>query len=378
MHRRVAIVFLLFISHCLQAQYKVTFRITRLPSYHPSNSTIYLAGTFNNWNPAQKEAYFEKDTQSGYTLSLLMPKGTYEYKLTRGAWDKVECTQNGIAIDNRRVEILSDTLFDIEVMAWADHFHYEAKKHTANKNVHILDTAFYIPQLKRHRRIWIYLPEGYATSQKKYPVLYLQDGQNVFDEATSYAGEWGVDETLDTLEKTIGQMIVVAIDNGGEKRINEYSPFDMKQYGKGEGDKYVNFLVKTLRPYLVKRYRILKWGRHHYIAGSSMGGLISFYALLKYPKKFGGAGVFSPAFWITPQLKEWIPSKAKKIKGKIYFYAGMREGTRTVSEMLQVFELMTKYSEAKMTAVIRSEGQHNEAAWRHEFPLFYQWLWHPL
>ena len=92
-------------------------------------------------------------------------------------------------------------------------------------------------------------------------------------------------------------MIVVAIDHGGTKRINEYCPYDMEGFGKGEGDQYLQFLVKTLKPYIDKNYRTKKDKENTYIAGSSMGGLISMYAVLKYPYVFGGAGVFSPAFW---------------------------------------------------------------------------------
>ncbi len=106
-----------------------------------------------------------------------------------------------------------------------------------------------------------------------------------------------------------------------------------------------------------------------------MGGLISYYALLKYPKKFGGAGIFSPSFWIAPALLEVDPQKAKQIKGKLYFFAGMQESERMVPDMLRVFEQVKRYSKAEMTTVIRAEGKHSEATWREEFPLFYEWLW---
>jgi predicted alpha/beta superfamily hydrolase len=202
----------------------------------------------------------------------------------------------------------------------------------------------------------------------------MHDGQNVFDEATSAYGEWGVDEALDTLGAQHKEIIVVAIDNGGEKRLNEYSPYDMEQYGKGEGDQYVDFLVQTLKPYIDKHYRTKKDEKNTFIAGSSMGGLISFYAILKYPKVFGAAGVFSPAFWITPQLKNIDPRKAKKVKGKIYFYAGGQESEHMVPDMLNVFEQMRRHSKAKIKTVIRAEGKHNEPTWREEFPLFYQWI----
>ncbi len=121
----------------------------------------------------------------------------------------------------------------------------------------------------------------------------MHDGQNVFDDSTSFAGEWGVDETLDSISSHGKEIIVVAVDHGGQKRINEYCPYDMEKFGKGEGNQYVDFLVKDLKPFIDKNYRTEKDKQNTFIAGSSMGGLISMYAVLKYPGVFGGAGVFS-------------------------------------------------------------------------------------
>src|SRR4028118_1160322 len=108
----------------------------------------------------------------------------------------------------------------------------EEKRRTASKNVHILDTSFPISILDRTRRIWLYLPRSYATSKKKYRVLYMHDGQNLFDDSTSFSGEWEVDETMD---KMSDPCIVVGIDNGGVKRMNEYNPHPIEEFGKGEG-----------------------------------------------------------------------------------------------------------------------------------------------
>lgn len=116
------------------------------------------------------------------------------------------------------------------------------KNHTASKNVHLLDSAFPVTILNRTRRIWLYLPEGYAASTKRYPVLYMHDGQNLFDEATSFSGEWEVDKTLDALPDAC---IVVGIDNGGIKRMNEYNPHNTPQFGKGKGD---NIWSSSLKP----------------------------------------------------------------------------------------------------------------------------------
>ena len=286
----------------------------------------------------------------------------------------MEMAKGGIGIENRKLQVEKDTVVTIQIQDWADHFPSMQKKSTANSNVRVIDTAFYMPQLGRHRRVWIYLPPSYNTSNQKYSVLYMHDGQNVFDAATSFSGEWGVDESLDTLGPEVGESIVVAIDNAGDKRINEYSPYDIEKFGKGEGDQYVDFLVKTLKPFIEKAYRVKKDRKHRFIAGSSMGGLISFYAIMKYPKTFGGAGIFSPAFWIVPQLKENLAERAKKVRGKIYFYAGQQESESMVPDMLAVFEEMNKHSKATMTSVIRAEGKHAEATWRQEFPLFYKWL----
>lgn len=367
----IALAFIL-LSFTTNAQYKVHFVFQSLPSYHKASDTIFVAGSFNRWNPHNSRfAGVVNKEKNGITIDL--PKGMFEYKFTLGNWDGVESGNGGYPVANRMIEVESDSTVYIEIDQWSSHFSQKPQASTASKNVHILDTAFYVPQLNRHRRVWIYLPSSYATTRKKYPVLYMHDGQNLFDNATAAYGEWGIDEALDTLENKYGEAIVVAVDHGGEKRINEYSPFDMDQYGKGEGDAYVDFLVQTLMPYINNHYRTKKDARYTAIAGSSMGGLISFYAALKYPNKFGAAGVFSPAFWIVPQLHEYVVKRAAKAKGRLYFYAGQQESESMVPDMLGVFEILNQRSKVKLKSHIRAEGRHNEATWREEFPLFYTW-----
>lgn len=362
------LIIFLFASLACKAQHRVTFQIQKYPAYQ-NTSSVFVAGSFNNWNPGDENFRIKENT-----VTVRLPAGTYEYKFTRGSWATVETAPKGGSIDNRRLAVQSDTTIYIHIADWADHFPAAPVLHTSGKNVQVIDTAFYMPQLGRSRRIWIYLPENYHQSEKKFPVLYLQDGQNVFDAATSFSGEWGVDEALDTLVPQLGATIVVAIDHGGQKRLNEYAPYEMERYGKGEGDAYLSFLVNNLKPFIEKKYRVKKCRRYQSIAGSSMGGLISFYAMLRYPKEFGAAGVFSPAFWINPGIKNLISTKGKKVKGRIYFYAGMQEGESIVPDMLAVLQAMSHHSKATMTSVIRSEGRHNEARWRMEFPGFYIWL----
>lgn len=364
------------------AQNTIQLQIKSLPLYHPSGSDIYIAGSFNGWNPQDEKFKFRHNADSTYSIELKLEAGTYEYKVTRGGWDRVECKNGGAATANRVLKTGDKETIELVIEEWADRFPATPKKSTASKNVQIIDTAFLIPQLKRTRRVWIYLPESYAASKKKFPVIYMHDGQNLFDDATAYSGEWGIDDYFDSLDKNARQYIVVGIDNGGTKRMNEYCPYDFSLDGiapghphnKGEGDEYVDFIVKTLKPFIDKKFRTEKNKANTAIAGSSMGGLISLYAILKYPKVFGAAGVFSPALWIAPEIFDEIKAKGKKVSSKIYFYAGKQEGDRMAPDMLKAYEAMTKVSKSKMQAVIRDDGKHNEAAWRKEFPLFYEWI----
>ncbi|HEY5968098.1 MAG TPA: alpha/beta hydrolase-fold protein [Chitinophagaceae bacterium] len=384
MFRKTFFFFIITLLHLsVTAQEKVRIEIKSLPLNNPANSSIFIAGSFNSWNPQNRNFQFQKN-EKGYFLELSLNAGSYEYKITRGGWDKVECSKEGKDIGNRTLKADANTNVDVSIEGWKDLFtsSSQPKKSTANKNVRIIDTAFFIPQLKRTRRVWIYLPSTYNSSTKKYPVLYMHDGQNVFDDATSFSGEWGVDEALDTLGLKYKECIVVGIDNGGDKRLNEYCPYDFSLSGiaannktnVGEGRKYVDFLVKTLKPFIDKKYRTLKDSKNTFTAGSSMGGLISMYAVLEYPKVFGGAGVFSPAFWVGPKIFDDIKTKGKKVNAKIYFYAGDAEGESMVPITIRAFNEMHRVSKSKMAEVIRAGGKHNEPRWRMEFPLFYEWI----
>src|SRR5438874_2277743 len=354
------------------SQRRVQFVISSLPANTDSN--LYMAGSFNGWSPQDKNYRFHQDGNGNYLFEAKLDDSMHEFKITRGSWTKVECKKNGTDIQNRFLKLTSDTTVNLIVEEWADRFVRKPRVSTASKNVHVIDTAFLIPQLNRKRRVWIYLPPSYSSSNKKYPVLYMHDGQNVLDESTSFAGEWGVDETLDSISGRKKEIIVVAIDHGGAKRVNEYCPYDMKKFGKGEGDQYVNFLVRTLKPFIDKKYRTEKDRQNTFIAGSSMGGLISMYAVLKYPKVFGGAGVFSPAFWVGPKIFDDIETKGKKVNSKIYFYCGKQETETMVPDMEKAFERMRKVSRSRMACVVRPDGNHAESTWREEFPLFYLWM----
>ncbi|MEP6951777.1 MAG: alpha/beta hydrolase-fold protein [Ginsengibacter sp.] len=343
------------------------------PAQHKADR-LFIAGSFNQWNPGDKE--FEIDSIKN-EITLLLSTGNYEYKFTRGNWQKVETTANGKGIPNHILQVASDTTITMEIKEWSDDFEQPApvkKVHTASPNVKVIDTAFFMPRLNRARRIWIYLPRDYDTTKIHYPVLYMHDGQNLFDNATSFAGEWGVDEYLDSIYSPGKKaVIVVGIDNGLSKRMNEYNPYSTAQYGKGDGDKYVDFLVKNLKPFIDKHYRTMPGKKSTYIAGSSMGGLISFYAVVKYPRIFGGAGIFSPSFWAAPAINAFAVSKAKNINSRLFFYAGGKEGDATISNMRKIEKDLKANSRSPIHEIIDPDAEHNEVAWRKYFPAFYKW-----
>ena len=366
---------LLFISTFSYAQYQVTFLLKQSSLLH-SMDHIFVAGNFNMWNPADSSYQLKTQANGISTITFSLPAGNYEYKFTRGNWQKGESDSAGKGTANRTLQLHSDTTISVNILGWADDFKSNQiaaeKNHSASKNVKIMDTAFYIPELKRTRRIWIYLPPGYATSKKRYGVLYMHDGQNLFDNATSYSGEWGVDEYLDSIfKKGKKEVIVVGIDNGLNKRMNEYNPWEFQNFGKGEGDQYVDFLVKDLKLFIDKHYRTLKNKSNTFIAGSSMGGLISLYAVLKYPQIYGGAGIFSPAFWTASGIDSTVIADAKKVNSKLFFYAGGKEGDSMVPDMKRIEREIKERSSSRIREKIDEDARHNETAWRKYFPDFY-------
>lgn len=250
--------------------------------------------------------------------------------------------------------------------------------HTSLSSVKIMTDSFYMPQLNRYRRVWVCLPHDYVKSTKKYPVIYMHDGQNVFDAKTSYAGEWGVDECLDTLERKIGKgFIVVAIDNGSDKRIGEYTAWKNSKYGGGEGAQYIDFMAKTLKPYIDKKYRTLSNKENTAMIGSSLGGLISVYAAVRYPNVYGKIGNFSPAYWINmDSLKSYIKTTKQPISFRLYTFAGKKESETITTDIYGVEECLKQagLKPSEIKTIIYDDGEHREWFWRREFPKAVEWL----
>ncbi|RYY38879.1 MAG: alpha/beta hydrolase [Chitinophagaceae bacterium] len=355
------------------AQYNVVLEIDTIPHFTPMDS-IFVAGTVNGWNPQSKDHQVIPPPDGPLQMLINAPAGLLSFKFTRGSWNSVETSAKGGDIENRTIDVRGDTLVHVSIRGWKDRFVRKAKPRTALPTVRVLRDSLWMPQLERSRRVWVCLPKDYYQSKKRYPVLYLQDAQNLFDDSVTAFGEWGIDEAMDSLERSVGGIIIVAIEHGGNKRINEYSPYDMERFGKGEGRAYTDFLVQTLKPLVDRTLRTRRDRSNTFIAGSSMGGLISLYAHLRYPQVFGASGVFSPAFWVAPDIRKDVLRQGNSLTGKVFFYAGEAESETMVPDMLTIFNLLHQLSKAKMETVIRADARHTEAAWRKEFPGFIRFI----
>ena len=362
---------------------QTVLKITRVPATTPPADTIFVAGSFNGWNPHSAAYALTKKADGSYQITLPAGSGAVEYKFTRGSWATGEVRANKQPLANRKATLGQAAEIDNEVLGWSEPGAAERpKKHTATAEVRVLSESFDIPQLGRHRRILVYLPADYGRQPKRrYPVLYMHDGQNVFDAATSFSGEWGVDETLNRL-RAAGQdpsgSIVVAINNDNQHRSDEYIPWRNTEIkAGGQGGQYVDFLARTLKPYIDAHYRTRPDVAHTGIAGSSLGGLISVYAALKYPQVFGQVGAFSPAFWVcNDSLRAFAKTHLAAPTARFYFVCGPKESETMLPMMKQWRDELRAEGvpAANLSFHAPTDGQHSEWFWQREFPAAYQYL----
>jgi len=239
--------------------------------------------------------------------------------------------------------------------------------------------SFHSKILNNDRDVVIYLPPGYESNKnKRYPILYLHDGQNLFDGATSFipGREWRVDETAQTLITAgrIEPLIVVGIYNAGKARIDEYTPAADEKYKMGgKADLYGRMLVEELKPFIDATYRTRKDAGHTGLGGSSLGGIVSMYLALKYPDVFGRVAVVSPSVWFAnKQIVHYAEGLKRKPKIRIWLDMGTKEGSTAKDAQAAVVdarlleETLRKkgWKTGKDLSYFEAEGaEHNETAW---------------
>ncbi len=337
---------------------------------------VFVTGNFNKWTAKDDRFRMQKLAEGHYQYAFLEPLPTsepLEYKYIKGGWEGEELDADGFPRVNRRMEVPKGKVTDV-VPQWKKHSDWYDS--TFYPDIRILSKRFNLPQLRRRRRISVLLPWNYTESTQRYPVLYLQDGQNLFEDNAPF-GTWGVDKQLAFLAQNgNGNFIVVAIDHGGKDRISEYSPYDSQKWGEGLGREYASFLAETLKPYIDQQFRTLPGREHTGIGGSSMGGLISIYAGIMFPKVYSKFMIFSPSLWLTPRVY-YEPFQFSAFQStKIYLYAGAKEGAGMLANAQRFKEVLEKRSQGRIQLQLEvdPEGRHNEARWGKEFPKASKWL----
>ena len=366
-----------------QAQKGYTIEINlRLEKLAQTQEAVYITGNFNTWNPKDERYKLTPNSErigEYYILLNDIPQGVLEYKFTRGSWQTLECSPKGRLINLHDQVIEHDEILQETIFAWRDQFPVS----TAPEGLIVLEN-FIMPELQRTRAIRIYLPRNYKTSQQAYPVWYMHDGQDLFDEATSEGRlgpvEWGIDETLERLGD---HYIIVGIDHEYEKnrREREYAFFPTSQTPVAEGKQYLAFIVHTLKPYIDANYRTRKDKDNTGIAGGSLGGLISLYAGLTYPEVFGKVGVFSPSLWQDQQqlqtyMDGFTPEQTQLLQQQRYFfYAGGRENRKIGGgevvhmdqDVLNVVQQMEEHFQLHNEVKINPMGKHGAWYWQQAF-----------
>ncbi len=348
----------------------VTFRV-QAPTGTPTGDTVFVAGDFQAWNPGSPAYALTKQPDGRWTIALQLTAGApIQFKFTRGSWARVEKDANGNEIGNRTLTPVAGGTYDFTVQRWAD-----LAPSTITGNV----TTFTWAPFLNGRRVWVYLPPGYDAGTQRYPVLYMHDGQNLFDARTSFAGEWRVDETCEQLigSGQVAPLIVVGIDNSAA-RIAEYTPWPDPSYGGGQADAYLDAIVNVLVPEIDRRYRTLAGPSHRFMAGSSLGGLVSAYAGWTRADVFGRVAAFSPSYWWDGRhFAGWLAARPRGVLQRFYQDMGTAEGGSPAASAQYVTDLRTVRDLAIAQGwlpgadlqSIEGAGQaHNEAAWAARFP----------
>ncbi len=292
-------------------QVTVHFVVT-VPPETPRYQKLYLAGNskeLGSWRAEGLE--LKKSDDDKYHATIQLPGGEpVEYKVTRGSWNSVERGADGVEIENRTLSPTKTQAVNIKVATWVDQGKAEPGKSTASGNIR-MHVGFHSTLLNNERTLAVYLPPGYDQNpDARYPVLYMQDGQNVFDTATSFAGvEWNADETAEKLitEGTINPVIIVGIYNSPD-RTEEYTPWQASETDPVARGVYYGWAVAyEVKRFIDKTYRTKPDRANTAIAGSSLGGLIALDTARAHNDIFGACAALSPALWSAEGelLSQW-------------------------------------------------------------------------
>lgn len=338
---------------------------------------VFLSGNFNNWATQDARFKMHKISEGVYEFSFADSpefEGELIYKFTKGDWSEVEIDQYGNRTPNRHWH--DDKSVKVEKVAkWRKN--WLPYRPSQLPKIHLISEEFEIPQLNKTRKIWALLPHDYDSSTEHYPVLYLQDAQNLFNENAEF-GNWQIDKKLAVMsDYGIGKIIIIAVEHAESERVQEYN-VGKTLLGKGQGKQYIRFITDTLKPFVDRTYRTKADRDHTGIGGSSMGGLVSIFSGLMYPEVFGKLMVFSPSLWVIPKIKLGFLDIFEPMDTRIYLYAGGDESETMVDHVTKFRKRLLKreslQGKMKVRLSINEHGKHNESYWSDEFPKAIEWL----
>ena len=338
---------------------------------------IYLASSLNDWQPNDPAFRLRHDATDGFLkVKFFVSAREIAFKFTKGSWETEEVNRRGQPLANRVWRQGDDPKMVLHIENWKDEA-AQIETHLRQISVSVWQEAMWMPTLNRHRKIWVYLPPDYAQSHKRYPVVYMHDAQNLFDEAASPYQKWEVGQTLNWLFEATGWgCIVIGIEHGNEYRLAEYSPFPNPNHGGGEGDVYLQFLIETLKPAVDEQFRTLPQAEHSLMVGSSMGGLISIYAALQYGNVFGKVAAFSPSLWWGHEVYALAAQTPYDFVHKMVLLGGEKESDEMLPDLLAMYYTLTDngYFEHKIHLDFYQDGTHTESFWGREFEKAIRWL----
>jgi len=338
---------------------------------------VYISGNFNYWVTQDKNYEMERVGQGLYhykfSEDFVYPEELL-YKFTRGDWSEVEIDKYGNRTENRSCK-QSQGLRREHVEKWR-HNWLPFKKNFL-PIIHLISEEFEIPQLNKTRKVWALLPHDYETATEQYPVLYLQDAQNLFNEKAKY-GNWEIDKKLAVMaEYNIGKIIIIAVEHAEKERIIEYNVGNTV-LGNGQGKKYIRFIADTLKPFVDSNFRTKPEREYTGIGGSSMGGLVSIFSGIMYPEVFGKLMIFSPSLWVVPKIKLSFLEMEEPQDTRIYLYAGGEESTTLIDHVKTFKKRLSNKTgisdKMKVRLSINMQGKHSETYWSDEFPKAIEWL----
>src|SRR5579859_1033578 len=349
--------------------------------------TVYLAGSLPELGPWRPDGRALTGSGRDRTIALSEPAGTtLEYKFTLGTWDREALSSTGSVPPNHVLVFARDTVVTHEITAFkrpvADYIADWQGSGVLGRLVYW--TNVQSKYLGPARNVEIWLPPGYDSTTKRYPVLYMADGQNLFDPRIANTGvDWGVDEAIVRLvgRQVMSPVIVVGVWNSNERGA-EYSPWQ-------RAPDYARFLIEELMPRVNAQFRTLTGARNTMVMGSSMGGLLSFYLVTHHPEAFGACGCMSTAFLLSPAIVQQyftgVPKVAhpdttayierdiaaglKAPKGARYWFDFGGQGLDTnfgpSHEIVRQWLVRQGLREGRDFVIRRyADATHNEASWR--------------